>query len=172
MFLGAAALVALPMGGAASAHEATGNAFLGSTPLVQNDHSGRCLVARGFSESNAVQFGCDYTVGTYWADQHWTFLGPNTDDLHLVNANSGLCLAVRGGLNDAVAVQAPCDYKVGTNWQDQHWQVRFDPNGNFHFMLANHNSGKCLVVRGFDNDSQAVQFTCDNGFQDQWWHQA
>ncbi|MFG2919549.1 RICIN domain-containing protein [Kitasatospora sp. NPDC048298] len=166
-FLGAATLVALPMGGAASAETTTTSPSLQSVVHLVNDHSGQCLVSRGYGESYAQQYTCDYNLGTNWADQHWNFTGSSWDDVQVRNDSSSLCLAVRGGDNNATAVQTTCGA-----WPDQHWQVRFDPNGNGHFMLANRYSGKCLAVQGFTNDTVAIQFDCNNGYQDQWWHAA
>ncbi|MGW2870395.1 RICIN domain-containing protein [Kitasatospora sp. NPDC001225] len=160
VFLGAAALVALPMGGTASAETTTTS--LSALQHIVNDNSGKCLVARGSGESNAVQYGCDYIQGATWADQHWTFMGSNWNNMQVRNGNSGLCLTVRGGDNDAAAVQTTCG-----GWPDQHWQVGIDSTG-LHYTLRNLNSGKCLAVRGSADDTVAIQFDC--GYADQWWH--
>ncbi|RGD62009.1 hypothetical protein DR950_33535 [Kitasatospora xanthocidica] len=169
--LGTAALVALPMAGAGSAQAATAANVLWSSAHMANDHSGKCLVARGSGESSAQQYGCDYDLGAFWRDQHWDFTGSSWANVQVRNVNSGLCLTVRGGSDNAVAVQTACDDTQGAYWKDQHWEVRFDPiKNNGHYMLANLNSGKCLAVQGFANDTVAIQFQCNNGYQDQWWN--
>ncbi|WP_097913162.1 RICIN domain-containing protein [Streptomyces sp. b84] len=126
---------------------------------VKNDNSGKCLAAQGSGDSTpTIQFDC-----STFADQYWYFVGDSYSNVQLRNFNSGKCLLVRGGANGAIAVQYPC-----LNYPDQKWDVRFDPNGNGHYMLANRNSGKCLVDHR--NGSNPYQFSCNSGYQDQWWH--
>lgn len=76
---------------------------------IRNAYSGKCIVTRGESESFAVATTCGS-----WSDQNWSnnFLEP--DRFH--NANSGLCLVVRGNQAENQAVQATCG-----DWTDQLW---------------------------------------------------
>jgi hypothetical protein len=83
----------------------------------------------------------------------------------LENANSGMCLVVRGTADGAPAVQTPCSYYRDQNWEREY--VRTTEDGPL-YRLRNQNSRMCLVVRGRADGARAVQTHCAN-FADQLW---
>jgi hypothetical protein len=89
---------------------------------------------------------------------------------HIINDNSGQCLAVPGGSTDAGTglIQWPC----GT-WADHYWAAQYqftDSAGIYWYHIRNLNSGQCLAVPGASTSAgvQVIQWPCGT-WADHYW---
>ncbi|MEU9075514.1 RICIN domain-containing protein [Kitasatospora sp. NPDC048538] len=146
-----------------------GIGFNGAYTHIVNDNSNKCLAVPGGSTAQGtglIQWPC----GT-WNDHYWTanyqFKANNFNWFHVVNYNSGQCLAVPGASTTAgtQVIQWPC----GT-WNDHYWAFGVDTgNGKLH--IINYNSGQCLAVPGAStaDGAQVIQWPCGT-WADHYWH--
>ncbi|NUT98872.1 MAG: ricin-type beta-trefoil lectin domain protein [Saccharothrix sp.] len=90
--------------------------------------------------------------------------------IHIRNAASNLCLAVRQGSGERPVIQTTCDYSVGTYWPDQYWDLVAVDAANSIYRLRNTQSGLCVAARG-SGETNAIATTCGAGTQwtDQQW---
>ncbi|GGV01633.1 RICIN domain-containing protein [Kitasatospora aureofaciens] len=157
----------LSQGGKGTASPAIG--FNGVYDHIINDNSGQCLAVPGGSTAQGtglIQWPC----GT-WNDHYWSanyqFNAYNFNWYHVVNYNSGQCLAVPGASTTAgtQVIQWPC----GT-WADHYWAFGIDTsNGKLH--IINYNSGQCLAIPGASTTAGAhvIQWPCGT-WPDHYWH--
>lgn len=148
-------MVAVPSANAAASADA---GVLANTHL-SNRNSDKCLVAQNKGENSpAFQYDC---VGDF-ADQRWDFQDIRNGWYQVYNEHAKKCLTVHTNGNEAKAVAYTCHV-----WDSQQW--RSEMVSDHEFLLRHRASGKCLIVRGFENGNQAVLHTCDKRFDDQIW---
>jgi hypothetical protein len=140
----------------------------GSWGHVVNFNSGQCLGVPGGSTVNGeglIQWPC----GT-WRDHYWRaeygFTTSAGNWYHIINYNSGQCLAVPGASTIAgtQVIQWPC----GT-WHDHYWRFEYEPNGSAR--IINYNSGQCLAVPGASTTAgeKVIQWPCGPWADHFWW---
>jgi hypothetical protein len=135
---------------------------------IQNEFGLRCLVVQ-YLEQPAFVWDCNRDFG----DQRWS-LQDFSDSYHpnrwrIQNwHDSRICLAVRGTQNGNRAVGVQCDAR----YADQFWAIYDRSPGHSH-LLANYNSGKCLVAQGDPGSppgAPAFQYDCNLFWADQHWY--
>ncbi|HEX8628365.1 MAG TPA: RICIN domain-containing protein [Catenuloplanes sp.] len=84
---------------------------------------------------------------------------------HVINDNSGQCLALPGG--SKVAGERTIQWPCGT-WNDHYWTLRIAPNATF--QIVNHNSGQCLALPGGSKvaGERPIQWPCGT-WADHYW---
>ncbi|WP_186762718.1 RICIN domain-containing protein [Lentzea tibetensis] len=87
---------------------------------------------------------------------------------HIINNNSGMCLAVPGGSTQEGLglIQWGCG-----GWEDHYWQLEpWDVNGVRHYQIRNARSQQCLAVPGNSQERgvQVIQWGCGQ-FPDHFW---
>ncbi|GAA4899445.1 RICIN domain-containing protein [Streptomyces coeruleoprunus] len=89
--------------------------------------------------------------------------------VHIVNRNSGQCLAVPGGSTQQGTglIQWGCG-----SWNDHYWTFRyaFSSGGLNYYQLENLNSHQCLAVPGASTQqgTQVIQWPCGT-WKDHYW---
>lgn len=129
----------------------------------------KCLtVVAADTSERAIQFQCD----PRFDDQFWALIptGPGSEWHWLQNLHSQKCLVVQGTANNTQAFQYTCS----DQFHDQFFRV-YSTRAGGDFMLQRYNppadgAGKCLATRDNFNGSPVIQFTCNTGYADQWWH--
>ncbi|MER5638780.1 RICIN domain-containing protein [Kitasatospora sp. NPDC002227] len=135
---------------------------------IVNNNSGLCLALPGASTAygaGVIQWPCGS-----WTDHYWTTDYQFTESgyywYHVVNRNSGQCLALPGASTQAGAqlVQWPCG-----QWKDHYWAFELDTNGQVH--IVNYNSRQCLALPGASTQPGApvIQWPCGT-WADHYWH--
>src|SRR5687768_10047005 len=87
---------------------------------------------------------------------------------HIINNNSGQCLAVPGG--STVEGTGLIQWGCGT-WRDHYWTLEpWTVNGVRHYRIINLNSGQCLAVPGASTveGTQVIQWGCGT-WPDHFW---
>lgn len=87
---------------------------------------------------------------------------------HIINNNSGQCLAVPGGSTEAGIglIQWGCG-----SWRDHYWTLEpWDIDGVRHYRIINLNSGQCLAVPGASTveGTQVIQWPCGTWLDHFW----
>jgi hypothetical protein len=87
---------------------------------------------------------------------------------HIINNNSGQCLAVPGG--STVEGTGLIQWGCGT-WADHYWTLEpWSISGVRHYRVINYNSGQCLAVPGASTveGTQVIQWPCGT-WVDHFW---
>ena len=93
---------------------------------------------------------------------------PVLNEVMLINAKTGKCLAIAGGVstdNNVPTVQFDCDQDPS-----RRWMLREMAGGNV-YQIRNVRTGKCLTIAGgvsHDNNVPTLQFDCDNDRSRTW----
>ncbi|MFG2616893.1 RICIN domain-containing protein [Streptomyces sp. NPDC048507] len=136
------------------------------TGRLVNDGSGMCLRVPGAGDGLVpVQDTCSGAP-----DRTWT-LGGQEDGAPrtLRDGLSGRCLTLTDPGNFAPARQFAC----AAGRDGQHWELLWGEGGRAgHSMLRGSGNAKCLVVQGAQPSRPAVQASCGDAYDDQWWHLA
>ncbi|WIM99600.1 ricin-type beta-trefoil lectin domain protein [Actinoplanes oblitus] len=83
---------------------------------------------------------------------------------HLVNVNSGLCMAARAGSGERPVIQTTCDYNHHDEyWPDQYWILKTDETTPVESSLLH----LCVAARG-THETAAVATTCGFWPDQQW----
>jgi hypothetical protein len=156
----------LGQGGSKAGSHALG--FNGVYDHIINDNSGQCLAVPGGSTANGtglIQWPCGSWNDHYWS-AYYQFNAYNFNWYHVVNYNSGQCLAVPGAstANGTQVIQWPCG-----NYADHYWAFGTDSTGKMH--IINYNSGQCLAIPGAStaNGAHVIQWPCGT-WPDHYWH--
>jgi len=92
--------------------------------------------------------------------------GAATNQVMLINVQTGKCLTIAGGVsteNNVTALQFTCDSHPSRRW-------RLMRMGNV-FQIKNVQTGKCLTIAGgvsTENNVTALQFNCDDHPSRRW----
>ena len=91
-----------------------------------------------------------------------------TNELLLINVQTGKCLTIAGGVsteNNVEALQFNCDSDPSRRWRIS------DVTGSGVYQIRNVQTGKCLTIAGgrsTDNNVGALQFDCDSDPSRTW----
>src|SRR4051812_33443088 len=116
----------------------------------------------GLAASGVFVLGLFYAAGTV------TYAAPVTNEVMLVNAQTGKCVTIAGGestANNVPALQFDCDSDPS-----RRWTLKEMTGGNI-YQIKNVQTGKCLTIAGgvsTDNNVTALQFNCDSDPSRTW----
>lgn len=135
---------------------------------ITNYNSNQCLAVPGGSTAQGtglIQWPCGNWRDHYWSVQY-QFTSSGFYWYHVVNLNSGQCLAVPGGstAQGTQVIQWPCG-----QWADHYWAFATDKAGVTH--IANGNSGQCLAIPGGSTaqGTKVIQWPCGQ-WNDHYWY--
>ncbi|MFI6450564.1 RICIN domain-containing protein [Streptosporangium amethystogenes] len=168
VFVLAAALLAVPSAGWASADRAAGarDGLRGRfTAILVARHSGKCLDVL----NSAMEDGADVQQRTCdgGANQEWNLRATSSGYYTVRAVHSGKCLhVVDGDLRSGANVrQWTC---VSGRYSEEWW---LGQRSDGYFVLVARNSGKCLDMQGggTGDGTNALQWTCVRGRASQEW---
>jgi cytolethal distending toxin subunit A len=109
-----------------------------------------------------------FILALFGAGSNVTHAAPVNNQVMLVNAKTGKCLAIAGGestANNVDTVQFDCD-----NHPSRAWMLHEVGGGNI-YQISNVHTGKCVTIAGgtlADNNIPGVQFDCDSDLSRRW----
>ena len=165
MMFGLAGLVlgAGTMAASAATPARQANSVQGGTYQLLNARSAECLAVGGGSRqqgATVIQWGCDGQNKQQWVvDTSNTKVGGDGRTYyHIVNVNSGMCLAVPGGSTawNLQLIQWPCG-----SWNDHYWSL--DNGTGTQGLMRNYNSSLCMAVGGasLTQGAPVIQWGCN-----------